>query len=834
MIQKLKDSVEVKFGRRIAYQKDCKILSDKLYEHTSQVVSPSTLRRFFGFLTTNSNPSRATLDILSTYCGYSDWNDFKIQNSATCTNEPILTIWEKAKAKTRQISHKNNKPIKNDNPLGFSNTIPRSFANERLNTFINTDYVATPFVGPGGFGKTTLLVNWYERFITNVQNHNHLILFIPAIHLENWIGKDIFLEEWLLSILDLSGSGLFDTLNVNPNLAPGKFILIIDALDEIELNQAKTEKVFSAIQRLTTMFSSQWFKLIVSSRFSTWTSFLNSNPSMSGWLNADFENLSSEGTNMPSLSEIEIQKILDLTINKEGNQRLIVEELPMDLVETISYPYYLQLFVDLYKIEAHHNISDRLDLLMEFIKKQIYQSSLADEKVDIINAIISISEKNKLFGPVKKNEIKNLYPIHLKLAGNYATAYDQLVSFGILNEELTQNQYGILTKFVRIAQRPLYRILLLQNLIEQNNGIDFGLFKKIDSQYADTSIHPHLLNLLFELAYKQKKIDVLKNFFNLPLASLEQVFTFPSIHQALTKDDLMRRELVPYFANNPIARNLLFEKSININTIANSSRLLLFNYLQSCERERDFFLGKILLNISNSYGFDFNWIDNFAKELPADKLPENTPPIIAGLWFSCNFCAIQIKDNSKLKGLLANISTFTNKHSSKWTTLDKYNFELGLVFGLIVTKQYSYMLERLSTIISSNESGYLTQEEKALSIYFEFAKWECKKSFDDITAQRVLQHLTDIPSWISYQTTIMGRAVLAMYYFTRGQIDKAYEQYRKSVEISNIAGYTVFEVKLLVSLAKILVSIGEDERAQECITFSRSLANKTDIFFETL
>lgn len=834
MIQKLKDSVEVKFGRRIAYQKDCKTLSDRLYEYSSQVVSPSTLRRFFGFLTTNSNPSRATLDILSAYCGYSDWNDFKTRNSATCNNEPILAIWEKGIAKARQISYKNCKTIKNDNPLGFSNTIPRSFANERLNTFINTDYIATPFVGPGGFGKTTLLVNWYEKFITNAQNHNHLILFIPAIHLENWIGKDIFLEEWLLSILELSGSGLFDTLNINPNLAPGKFILIIDALDEIELNPAKTEKVFSAIQRLTTMFSSYWFKLIISSRFSTWTSFLNSSSSMSGWLNADFEHLSSEGTNMPSLSEVEIQKVLDRTINKESNQRLIIEELPMDLVETISYPYYLQLFVDLYKIEAHHNISDRLDLLLEFIKKQIYQSSLADEKVDIINAIISISEKNKLFGPVKKNELKNLYPIHLKLAGNYATAYDQLVSFGILTEELTQNQYGILTKFVKIAQRQLYRVLLLQNLIEQNNGIDFSLFQKIDKHYSGSSIHPHLLNLLFELAYKQKKTDVLKKFFNLPQTSLEQVFTFSNIHQALTKDDLMRRDLIPYYANNPVARNLLFEKSININTIANSSRLLLFNYLQNCDRERDFFLGKILLNISNTYGFDFDWVENFTKELPADKLPDNTPPIIAGLWFSCNFFAFQIKDNSNLNYLLTNISAFTDKHSSQWTTLDKYNFELALAFGLIVTKQYGYMYERLSKIITSNESGYLTQEEKALSIYFEFAKWENSKSFDDITAQRVLQHLTDVPSWISYQTAIVGRAVLAMYYFTRGQIDKAYENYRKSVEISNIAGYTVFEVKLLVSLANILISIGEEERAQECMTFSRSLANKANIFFDSL
>src|SRR5690554_1863058 len=106
MIQKLKDSIESKFGNKIAYQKDCKALSNRIFNDTSQVISPSTLRRFFGFLSTNSNPSNATLDILSIYCGYSDWEEYKSKNSSNkYTKEPIFSLWEKANDAAKNASH---------------------------------------------------------------------------------------------------------------------------------------------------------------------------------------------------------------------------------------------------------------------------------------------------------------------------------------------------------------------------------------------------------------------------------------------------------------------------------------------------------------------------------------------------------------------------------------------------------------------------------------------------------------------------------------------------------------------------------------------------------
>jgi tetratricopeptide (TPR) repeat protein len=120
-------------------------------------------------------------------------------------------------------------------------------------------------------------------------------------------------------------------------------------------------------------------------------------------------------------------------------------------------------------------------------------------------------------------------------------------------------------------------------------------------------------------------------------------------------------------------------------------------------------------------------------------------------------------------------------------------------------------------------------EEKALSIYFELARWHIEKNFDDKKIQELKQYMDDIPAWIRYQTLIMGHSLLAMYSFTSGHIEKSYDYFRKAIEISNIAGYTIYEAKLLYSLSKILVSIGEAERARECTTLIESLTERSNI-----
>jgi hypothetical protein len=834
MIQKLKENLELKLGRKIIYQKDCKDLSNSILESTSSLISPSTLRRFFGFLSTNSQPSRVTLDIMSKYCGYLDWEDFKSNNKKSTINEPILNLWEKGKGNALHISKKNTETIKVGNPLGAGSIVSRTFAYERLSNFLDSSYSATAFVGPGGYGKTTLLVNWYDSIIAKEHRNNDIILFIPSIQLEMWLGKELFFDKWLLSLIGIKDSNLFENFNRDAQLAPGRFILIIDAIDEISVNQIRTERIFVALHHLAQTNSPTWFKLIVSSRFSAWNHFINLGHTIEKWFMGSADFFSNTGTNMPLFNEAEIQNIFDKTINQKSASRLLVEELPFDLISTISYPYYLQLFVEIYKPEKSHLIADKIDILLDFIKKQILQGQYADEKNDILNAIITISIKEKSLGSIKKNELKDIYPIHLKLASNYFFAYNNLLSYGIIAEELSENEFGGLVKKVKISQVALFRMLTLINLIEKNGGITFELFKQITVDFCDSPLKPHLLNLLFEIAYKHKLFTPLKYFFSLPEVTLDKVFKHQNIHNAIRTDDLMRRELIPAYANDNLARKYLFEKFVDINTIATSSRLLIFNYLQHCKTDQEFFYGRTLLNISNSYSLEFNWTEKFWDDFKLKSPPIGSHPLTSGLWFSCCIFEIFLKNQWALDDFCKKIDDLILDCGASWNDNDRNIFELGLLSGLICTRQYHTIRVRITNILKNKPENYLTPEEKALWIYNELANWQIEKKFVELNIVKFQRYLTEIPNWISYQTIIVSKGLLAMYYFSNGQIEKAYEKFRKAIELSNIAGYTIFEVKLLKSLIIILNSIGEHTRADECAGLVQSLNNKTNVDFGPL
>ena len=67
------------FHHKVSTSANCSMLSDELRSKTAHYLSPQTLRRFFGLVKTDTSPSLFTLDALSQYCGYQDWNQFTMQ-----------------------------------------------------------------------------------------------------------------------------------------------------------------------------------------------------------------------------------------------------------------------------------------------------------------------------------------------------------------------------------------------------------------------------------------------------------------------------------------------------------------------------------------------------------------------------------------------------------------------------------------------------------------------------------------------------------------------------------------------------------------------------------
>lgn len=76
-LQSLLDAVEKKYGRPIVAHNDFNTLSVVLDHECHEILSSSTLKRLWGYVSLRTTPRKSTLDILSKYAGYKDFDDFR-------------------------------------------------------------------------------------------------------------------------------------------------------------------------------------------------------------------------------------------------------------------------------------------------------------------------------------------------------------------------------------------------------------------------------------------------------------------------------------------------------------------------------------------------------------------------------------------------------------------------------------------------------------------------------------------------------------------------------------------------------------------------------------
>jgi hypothetical protein len=59
---------------------DAEILKDLIFKKTGREITLNALDRAFGIIPAKFKPSTYTLDTLSIYCGYGNWDDFYMVN----------------------------------------------------------------------------------------------------------------------------------------------------------------------------------------------------------------------------------------------------------------------------------------------------------------------------------------------------------------------------------------------------------------------------------------------------------------------------------------------------------------------------------------------------------------------------------------------------------------------------------------------------------------------------------------------------------------------------------------------------------------------------------
>lgn len=70
--------VEKKFGRSLGCTNDFRVLSALLEYECKEVVSVSTLKRLWGYVSQQTTPREATLDVIARFVGHKNFKDFRL------------------------------------------------------------------------------------------------------------------------------------------------------------------------------------------------------------------------------------------------------------------------------------------------------------------------------------------------------------------------------------------------------------------------------------------------------------------------------------------------------------------------------------------------------------------------------------------------------------------------------------------------------------------------------------------------------------------------------------------------------------------------------------
>lgn len=819
MLSLLKEGVEKEFGRKVLYAKDCSALSGCIRDKVNEVVSPATLRRFFGLMATNSNPSRYTLNVLAKYVGLHDWESFCQKNSAhelACGGTSKL--WDIVIQNSAHCSRGTISKVRARSGISLDLAVDRGFIDERMGSFLNSECGATAIVAPGGYGKTTLLAKWYLAQVQKNHNPKDAIFFIPAQIFEQYASSEVFIESWFLRFIGLKSDSNFlnDNFILPSPKGENRLIVVIDALDEIALNGTKRTKIFTAIVELVERFTGNGrLKFVVSARSQCWKQFVQIVPDCGRWYFVQKENFSSEMANIPPLFADEIQRVLDAVVNARYKKRLLVYDLPRDIVDIIGYPYFLQLFVQLYTPENVLLLSNQVNILVEFLKKQVSFSKNADEKDDILNLVIERSNYGEKL--LLKNDIKRVYPIHLKLSGNYYSAYEDLVSYGILQEEVSVDSIGGYTKYVNVPNQLLLSVLVARYIIKEFGGINSKLWAWAEHRLNGNELQSLVLENIFKYACKDRLVDALKNFFTIDVALLKQIVERNGIVATLRTDKVLQNQLIPIYLKQPVARRLLVEENIDINHIVTSYSFVLSIYLENAETKDERFFGKTFLTLLGFLTLNGKIAcDNIDKT----KMPlTGIKPELAAAWFSNMIFYEYFYGQGAIVPLIDSAFAYFIKLCS---VDDRIDFIEVFCFALMGLKQNKYLLQFTDPYHFTGQK--LSPNRNAvIYIHRNYALYKNNIEISPETVQTTPMLYTYLQNQRSFLTIIMGEAMRSWYYTENNNLDKAYASYRNATELTSASGIKLIESILVDQLADYMDQMLELEKASELRAYSAEL-----------
>lgn len=529
-----------RFGHPITYPRDCDGLAQAIHTATGQLLSASTLKRFFGLVPSEGGPSRFTRDVLTAYAA---------DHLPLAPAEPRNPVWAAFAAAAARATADALAVVQAKCGLPWEHTVPRAFAAEHLARFADSGRAATAFVAEGGYGKSVLLGHLAEALTAA----GEVVWLLPARVLPDVPGGA--LAAWLWQ------TGAPGHPMPGAEAAAPPVWLLLDGLDEAAATPAHEDATFAVVvDAVAAQAATPWLRVVLTSRPTTWErlrqTVLARAPRLTAhWFGVSFDTFSGQLGNVPPLSAAEQRQVLGAALPAAGGGAL--DELAPDTRALLGHPFYLQSLVARAETAGAHTAPGRLDLLQLMLRRRVYETRFSFEKTELLADLLTLTDYGRAGWSVPRARLDTG-------AGQRPGAYAELLAAGVLREETHLTPWQTVETRVCTGHDTLLEYLVARHLVEASGGYRHDLAARAATDYAASGHRPEVLKWLVLFGLREGAWAELAHLFRLDLPDSELNALSHFLGLELRADSAAAVALVPLLAAEPGAQTYFFERFVDL------------------------------------------------------------------------------------------------------------------------------------------------------------------------------------------------------------------------------------------------------------------------------
>ncbi|WP_256003686.1 hypothetical protein [Pedobacter deserti] len=520
-LNEIKSLILAKTGISIPTPCDCKRISLEISKTLGKNLSETTIKRLFGFANAKHSFSKFTVTTLA---------EFVSDQHAAMTDKGVLAAndgWQHVRDKASAISSLTVKTFKNRSSIPYELTVPRKFSEEDFDLFLASEQSYMCFISQPGYGKSIILTQLAERFLTTPAYEGNPTLFITAHSFFSEGFVPVSLGEHIKSLLGIPSHENLATY-ITRHLAPtkGKFVIFMDGFSDHEFtNDLKTQVFEGLINFLCTLENVPHIKVVFAMRSATWIRFYNkvrhSSYLKKKWFQGSFYN-SNEVSNVPLLTGEEVDQLLS-RINLAGKATISPE-----LKAQLKFPFHIPFLYQLKDEDSYFSYFTSVishELVSRFVYDKIYLPGEYTQKLIFFRKIITVTDYGKLSAALK-DELLDEIRLDVK-------AYAELLSDGILIEE-TEISDRHPKEYIRFVHPHIFEYFLFLELLEKFTVSDGkAFFEFVSKTYTNNQTRFELYQWMIRYLVRNGELSSLRHLFKTDLDSFEKNYLILFIAESL-------------------------------------------------------------------------------------------------------------------------------------------------------------------------------------------------------------------------------------------------------------------------------------------------------------